>query len=71
MCIYWNITKKEIQEEKIKNPINLYQILKYYNLWKRWRINLLLSKNLEELRIETVIEKDENKKEEDVDINCI
>ena len=74
MCIYGNITKKEIQEEKIKNPnkfISTSEALKLENQDQGLFALGLLSKNLEKLGIETAIEKDENKEEDDAAATCL
>ena len=74
MCIYGIITKKEIQEEKIKNPnkfISTSKALKLENQDQGLFALGLLSNNLEKLGIETVIEKDENKEEEDAAATCL
>lgn len=60
MCIYGNITKKEIREEKKKNPkkfIDTNQALKSENEDPGLFALGLISQNLENLGIKTVIEK--------------
>ena len=74
MCIYGSITKKEIKEEKIKNPnkfISTSKALKLENQDQGLFALGLLSNNLEKLGIETAIEKDENKEEEDAAATCL
>ena len=74
MCIYGNITKKEIQEEKIKNPkkfISTSKALQLENQDQGLFALGLISKNLENLGIDTAIEKDENKEEEDASATCL
>ena len=74
MCIYGNITKIEIQEEKIKNPkkfISTSNALQLENQDQGLFALGLLSTNLEKLGIETAIEKDENKDEEDAASTCL
>ena len=73
MCIYGNITRKEVQEEKIKNPtkfISTSKALQLENQDQGLFALGLLSKNLEKLGIETAIEKDDNKEEEDAAATC-
>jgi len=60
MCIYGNITKKEIKEEKRKNPakfIDTYEALKLENKDPGLFALGLISQNLENLGITTAIEK--------------
>ena len=60
MCIYGNITKKEIREEKKKNPkkfIDINEALKSENEDPGLFALGLISKNLENLGIKTAIEK--------------
>ena len=74
MCIYGNITRKEVQEEKIKNPtkfISTSKALQLENQDQGLFALGLLSKNLEKLGIETAIEKDDNKEEEDAAATCL
>ena len=74
MCIYGNITKNEIQEEKIKNPnkfISTSKALQLENQDQGLFTLGLLSKNLEKLGIETAIEKDENNDEDDGSATCL
>ena len=74
MCIYGSITKKEIKEEKIKNPnkfISTSKALQLENQDQGLFALGLLSNNLEKLGIETAIEKDENKEEEDAAATCL
>ena len=73
MCLYGNVTKNEIQQEKIKNPNKFISTSEALELEKKDEELFtlgLLSKNLEELGIETAIEKDENK-EEDAATTCL
>ena len=70
MCIYGEITKKEIIEEKEKHPekfIETSEALKLENEDEGLFALGLISQNLEELGIETAIEKNENKDTQDVD----
>jgi len=70
MCIYGEITKKEIIEEKEKNPekfIETSEALKLENEDEGLFALGLISRNLEELGIETAIEKDENQDTQDSD----
>ena len=70
MCIYGAITKKEIREEKEKHPekfIETSQALKMEQEDEGLFALGLISKNLEELGIETAIEKEENPNEQDED----
>jgi len=68
MCIYGNITKKEIKEEKEKNPekfIDKSEALKLEKTNQGLFALGLLSQNLEALGIETVIEKNDNIEDEE------
>ena len=70
MCIYGAITKKEIKEEKEKHPekyIETSQALKMENEDEGLFALGLLSQNLEDLGIETAIEKNQNQNEQDND----
>jgi len=70
MCIYGNIMKKEIKEEKKKNPekfIDTSQALQLENKDQELFALGLISQNLEELGIETAIEREENNEEEEED----
>ena len=70
MCIYGEITKKEIKEEKEKHPekfIETSEALKLENEDEGLFALGLISQNLEELGIETAIEKDENQDTQDAD----
>ena len=70
MCIYGEITKKEIIEEKEKHPekfIETSEALKLENEDEGLFALGLISQNLEELGIETAIEKDENQDTQDAD----
>ena len=61
MCIYGTIMKKEIKEETVKNPekfIETSQALQLENQDKGVFALGLISQNLEEMGIETAIEKD-------------
>ena len=74
MCIYGNIMKKQIQEEKEKNPekfIDTSKALELENQDPGLFALGLISQNLEELGIETAIEKEENKEEEDAGAACL
>ena len=68
MCIYGNIVKKEIEDETEKNP-NKYipktQALKSEEVDKELFVLGLLSQNLEQLGIKTVIEKGETNSKND------
>jgi len=71
MCIFGEATKKQIREDKIKHPekfIDSNQALKMENKDQGLFALGLLSKNLEDLGIETAIEKDENPKEQNNDL---
>ena len=71
MCIFGEATKKQIREEKIKHPekfIDTNQALKMENKDQGLFTLALLSKHLENLGIETAIEKDENPKEQNNDL---
>ena len=71
MCIFGEATKKQIREEKIKHPekfIDTNQALKMENKDQGLFTLALLSKHLENLGIETAIEKDENPKEKNNDL---
>ena len=60
MCIYGNIMKKEIQEEKEKNPENFIEINEDLNSEEKGQSLFalgLLAKNFESLGIITAIEK--------------
>lgn len=70
MCIYGEITKKEIIEEKEKHPekfIETSEALKMENEDEGLFALGLISQNLEELGIQTAIEKDENQDTQDAD----
>ena len=70
MCIYGAITKKEIKEEKEKHPekfIETSQALNMENQDQGLFALGLLSQSLENLGIETAIEKDQNLNEQDND----
>ena len=63
MCIYGNITKKEIKEEKAKNPekfIETSQAIKLESNDQQIFALGLISQTLENMGIETVIESDSN-----------
>ena len=76
MCIYGNIMKKEIQEEKQKNPEKFIETSDALQKEKEdsglFALGLI-SQNLEELGIETAIEKDISlkKEEEDASAACL
>ena len=70
MCIYGEVTKKEIKEEKEKHPekfVETKQALKMENEDEGLFALGLLSQNLEDLGIETAIEKDQNPNEQEND----
>ena len=76
MCIYGSIMKKEIQEEKQKNPekfIETSDALKKEKEDSGLFALGLISQNLEELGMETAIEKDslQKKGEEDASAACL
>ena len=76
MCIYGTIMKKEIQEEKQKHPekfIDTSEALQKETTDSGLFALGLISQNLEEIGIETAIEKDENqgKEEEDAGSACL
>ena len=64
MCIYGNIIKKEIKEEKVKNPEKYIKTEEAINK-KETDQNIfilgLLAKNLEDIGIETAIKKGDDK----------
>ena len=63
MCIYGTVTKKEIKEEKIKNPekfIETNKALKMENQDEGIFALGLISQNLENIGIETAIESNPN-----------
>ena len=70
MCAYGAITKKEIKEEKAKHPekfIETSQALKMEKNDEGLFALGLISQGLENLGIETAIEKDENPNEQEAD----
>ena len=70
MCAYGAITKKEIKEEKAKHPekfIETSQALKMEKNDEGLFALGLISQDLENLGIETAIEKDENPNEQEAD----
>ena len=70
MCIYGSLMKKEIQEEKQKYPekfIETSEALQKENEDSGLFALGLISKNLEEIGIETAIENNENKEKEEED----
>ena len=74
MCIYGYITKKEIKEEKKKNPekfIETSQALKLENKDNGIFALGLLSQNLENLGIETAIEVKENADTQEADLTSL
>ena len=74
MCIYGEATKKEIKEEKEKHPekfVETSQALTMEDQDSGLFALGLLSSNLEELGIETAIEKDENPNEQNNDLICM
>ena len=71
MCIYGEITKKEIKEEKIKHPekfVNTSEALQMEKKDEGLFALGLLSSNLEQLGIETAIEKEHNPEEQKNDL---
>jgi hypothetical protein len=70
MCIYGSIMKKEIQEEKAKNPEKFIETSNALQLESQdsglFALGLI-SQNLENIGIETAIEKDDNQEEEEED----
>ena len=74
MCNLGIITKKEIHEEKLKNPekfIDTSEALKLEKTDNSLFALGLLSKKLEDLGIETAIEKETNDDEEDAAATCL
>ena len=74
MCIYGSITKKEIIEEKKKNPekfIETSEALQSENSDQNLFALGLLSSNLENLGIETAIEKEGNEDNQDAGTTCL
>ena len=74
MCIIGNITKKEIIEEKKKNPekfIETSEALKLKDDDEDLFVLGLLSNNLEEIGITTAIEKDIENDEQDAAATCL
>ena len=74
MCIYGNIMKKQIQEEKEKNPdkfIETSQALQLESEDPGLFALGLIAQNLEDLGIETAIEREENDEEEDAGTTCL
>jgi len=74
MCIFGEVTKKEIKEQKQKNPekfIDNSQALKMEKEDEGLFALGLLSQNLENLGIETAIEKDENPEELNSDLTSL
>ena len=76
MCIYGSIMKKEIQEEKQNHPekfIETSEALQKESTDSGLFALGLISKNLEDIGIETAIEKDVNqsKEEEDAGSACL
>ena len=70
MCIYSNIIKKEIKEEKQKSPENFIEIKDALNLGENDKETFalgLLANNLQEKGIEVAIKKIESKEEQDLD----
>ena len=71
MCIYGNIIKKELEEEKKKNPQKFIEIKDALNLEPQDKETFalgLFAHNLQEEGIEVAIEKEESKDEEDLDV---
>ena len=74
MCIIGDITKKEIQEEKKNNPEKFIETSEALNLKGEDDAFFalgLLSQNLEDIGIETAIEKEENEDEQDAAATCL
>ena len=74
MCTYGNITINEIKKEKKSNPTKFISTSKALQLENKDQGLFalgLLSNNWEKLGVETVIEKDENKEEEDAATTCL
>ena len=74
MCIYGEITKKEIKEEKAKHPekfIETSQALKLENQDEGLFALGLLSQNLEGLGVETAIEVKENSETQEADLTSL
>ena len=74
MCILGSITKKEIKEEKEKNPekfIETSETLKMEEKDIGFFALGLLSQNLENIGIETAIEKESNDDEQDASATCL
>ena len=70
MCIYGNIVKIEIEEEKQKNPdhfIPIEEALKEEKNDQELFALALIANELKKIGVEVVIEKDDNKNEEDED----
>ena len=74
MCIYGNIIKKELKEEKQKNPNKFIEIKEALKSEKKdsdkeiFALGLL-AYNLQEKGIEVAIEKTEIKEEEELDVS--
>ena len=69
MCIYGNVMNKEIKKDKKEHPekyIETYQALQIEKEDPGLFALGLLSNNLENIGIETIIEKDENEEDQDV-----
>ena len=74
MCILGSITKKELREEKEKNPekfIETSETLKMEDKDRGFFALGLLSQNLEDIGIETAIEKETNDDEQDASATCL
>ena len=70
MCIYGNIIKKEIKEEKRKNPEKFIEIQEALNLEENDKETFalgLFAHNLQEKGIEVAIKKTEEKEEQELD----
>ena len=68
MCIYGNIVKMEIEEERKKNPdhfIPIEEALKAEKNDQELFALALIANELKKIGVEVVIEKDDNKNEED------
>ena len=74
MCIYGNVTIKEIKEEKQKNPENFVETktaLHSENTDQGLFALGLISHNLESIGVEAVIEKENKEGEKDAGITCM
>jgi len=74
MCIYGTITKKEIKKEKKEHPEKFIETSKALNMENQDQELFalgLISQNLENLGIETAIEKNSNPNDQDDDITSL